>query len=240
MRTLDWDGSCDVRDLGGLPTPLSSTGATIRGRVARGPRRELLTAAGWIAATRWGLLSVVDLRSRDEVGPRGADPNAEPPEGVAISCAPTEDQAHPEFRVVCLPILDSPEYWRHNVRILPGLVRCALEAIAASDPGVLVQCAGGRDRTGMVSALLLAHAGVSADDIVADYSESVRAMAGTAAHGGPTHDRQASWSPEQVDAWLVDVEPFVRDFVAAPCSILDELELGNDTRWVLLWLLTER
>lgn len=62
---------------------------------------------------------------------------------------------HPEFRAVCLPILDSPEYWQHNVRILPDLVRKTLEAIAASVPGVFVHCAAGRDRTGMISALLL-------------------------------------------------------------------------------------
>ncbi|WP_285028534.1 tyrosine-protein phosphatase [Plantibacter sp. ME-Dv--P-122b] len=63
MRELDWDGLRNLRDLGGLPTPRSSTGLTARGRVARGPRRELLTAAGWDAATRWGLRSVVDLRT---------------------------------------------------------------------------------------------------------------------------------------------------------------------------------
>lgn len=238
MRNLDWDGSRNVRDLGGLPTPLSPTGATIAGRIARGPRRELLTAAGWIAATEWGLRSVVDLRSVDEVGPRDTDPNAAPPAGLEITLAPTEDQTHPEFRAICLPILDSPEYWQHNVRILPSLVRGALEAIAASEPGVLVHCAAGRDRTGMVSALLLAHAGVSPDHVVADYAEYVHAMAGTATHGGPAHDRQASWTPDQADAWLTEVEPHVRAFVANPDLVLDELEVHADTRVTLRSLLT--
>jgi protein-tyrosine phosphatase len=238
MRDLDWDGSRNVRDLGELPTPLSPTGATIAGRIARGPRRELLTAAGWIAATEWGLRSVVDLRSVDEVGPRDADPNAVPPAGLEITLAPTEDQTHSEFRAVCLPILDSPEYWQHNVRILPSLVRGALEAIAASEPGVLVHCAGGRDRTGMVSALLLAHAGVSPDHVVADYAESVHAMAGTASHGGLAHDRQASWTLDQADAWLAEVESHVRAFVADPDLVLDELEVHVDTRVTLRSLLT--
>lgn len=238
MRNLDWDGSCNVRDLGGLPTPLSPTGTTIVGRVARGPRRELLTAVGWIAATEWGLRSIVDLRAVDEVGPRDGDPTAAPPAGLAITLAPTEDQTHPEFRAVCLPILDSPEYWLHNVRILPSLVRGALEAIAASEPGVLVHCAGGRDRTGMVSALLLAYAGVSPNDVVADYAESVHAMAGIGSHGGSTHDRQASWTPGQADAWLTEVEPHVRAFVADPDLVLDELEVHAETRVILRSLLT--
>ena len=81
-------------------------------------------------------------------------------------------------------------------------VRRSLEAIAATKPGVLIHGAAGRDRTGMVSALLLANAGVSGDDIVADYAESVHAMAGAAPHGGPPHDRQASWTPEELTIWL--------------------------------------
>ena len=179
MRTLDWGGLRNVRDLGGLPTPLARTGQTLRGRVARGPRRELLTAEGWQAASDWGLRSVVDLRVADEVGRRSGDPDATPPSHLQVTLARTEDQDDPEFRAVCVPILDSPEYWQHNVRILPDLVRGALEAIAAAEPGVLIHCAGGRDRTGMVTALLLPNARVDVESIVDDYAQSVRAMAGT-------------------------------------------------------------
>ncbi|MFD1718540.1 tyrosine-protein phosphatase [Georgenia deserti] len=129
MRDLDWDGGRNLRDLGGLPTPLSPTGATVAGRVARGARRELITTKGWLAAAEWGIRSIVDLRSPAEVGPLDGDASDAPPD-VDVVLAPTEDQTHPEFRAACLPILDSPEYWQHNVRILPGHVRGALEAIA--------------------------------------------------------------------------------------------------------------
>jgi hypothetical protein len=207
------------------------------GRIARGPRRELLTAAGWNAATRWGLHSVVDLRSADETGARSSDPDAQPPFGLAITLAPTEDQTHAEFREVCLPILDSPEYWQHNVRILPSFVRGSLEAIASSEPGVLVHCAAGRDRTGMISALLLANAGVASDDIVVDYAESVRAMAGAAVHGGPANDRQASWTADEVTIWLGEVTPHVYAFVADPDAVLDALEVDAETRCRLRQLL---
>lgn len=236
MRDLDWDGLRNLRDLGGLPTTLSPTGTTRAGRIARGPRRELLTAAGWRAASTWGLRSVVDLRSADEVGQRETDPGAQPPAGLTVTLAPTEDQTHPEFRAVCLPILDSPEYWRHNVRILPWLVRDALDAIASSEPGVLVHCAAGRDRTGLVCALLLANAGVSADDIAADYAESVHAVAGTV-HGGPTHDRQASWTADEVTVWLAEVTPHVRAFVADTESMFDALDVGAAIRGRLRQLL---
>ena len=237
MRNLDWDGLRNVRDLGGLPTPWSSTGATRHGMVARGPRRELLTAEGWDAAMAWGLRSVVDLRSADETGARAADPDVRPPVDLTITLAPTEDQTRAEFREVCLPILDSPEYWQHNVRILPELVRGALEAIASSQPGVLVHCAAGRDRTGLVSALLLANAGVTEDAIVDDYADSVRAMAGTAPHGGPTHDRQASWTPEQVHAFLAEVTPHVHAFAADADGVFDTLWVDAETRTGLRRLL---
>lgn len=108
---------------------------------------------------------------------------------------------------------------------------------AFSDAGVLVHCAGGRDRTGMVSALLLANAGVSSDDIVADYAESVHAMAGAAPHGGPTHDRQASWTPSQVAIWLSDVTSHVRGFVADPDAVMDALDVDAKTRVALRELL---
>ena len=239
MRDLDWDGSRNIRDLGGLPTPLSPTGATIEGRVARGPRRELLTDAGWTAARSWGLRSVVDLRNEGEIGRRETDPVVESLDSLWIVHAPTEDQSHPEFQAVCMPILDSPEYWQHNLRILPGQVRGALVAIASAKPGILMHCSAGRDRTGMMSALLLANAGVSADEVLSDYSTSVRAMAGTALHGAPTNDRQASWTPTQVDAWLAEVEPYVREFVADIDDTLDRLAVDVPTRRVLRGLLAE-
>lgn len=239
MRNLDWDGVRNIRDLGGLATPLSSSGTTRRGRIVRGPRRELLTDAGWTAAASWGLRSIVDLRNADEIGSRDGDPETNAPDAFVVTLAPTEDQRHPEFRAVCLPILDSPEYWQHNVRILPDLVRTALEAIAASKPGILVHCAAGRDRSGMISALLLANARVAADEIFEDYAESVRAMAGTTAHGGPTHDRQSAWSPEQVDGFLREVSHHVREFVTEADAVMDALRVSAATRRVLRELLTD-
>ncbi|GAA4668257.1 hypothetical protein [Frondihabitans cladoniiphilus] len=47
MGTLSWDGYRNNRDLGDLPTPLAPSGATVLGRVARGPRREFVKTQGW-------------------------------------------------------------------------------------------------------------------------------------------------------------------------------------------------
>lgn len=238
MRDLEWDGYFNARDLGGLPTSLSDTGATQFGRVARGPRRELLTETGWQDAQRWGLGAIVDLRCAYEVGARDGDPDvaAETSSRVTVVNAPTEDQDDEEFRAVCFPILDSPLYWRHNWRILPELVLDALTAIAAAPRGVLVHCSAGRDRTGMISALLLSNAGVSPDDVAADYAESVRAMAGAQTHA-PTLDRQAGWSADEVTNWIAQTGPIVADIAAdadgAFAAIGASAELRNRLRALL-------
>jgi len=239
MRDLDWDGCPNLRDLGGLPTPRSATGLTRTGRLARGPRREQLTGPGWSAARSWGLTTVVDLRCASEVGPRPGDPDVDPAatDGIDVVHAPTEDHDDAAFRRVCFPVLDSPEYWPHNWRILPRLVRTALETVADAAPGVLVHCSAGRDRTGMISALLLGNAGVAPDDVAADYAASVRAMAGRPSHA-PTVDRQQGWTKAEVDAWLATTTPLVRDVAARTDVAFDAVGLGEHHRDRLRDLLT--
>ncbi|MBB2923268.1 tyrosine-protein phosphatase [Cellulomonas cellasea] len=229
MRALSWDGYRNVRDLGGLPSALSPTGTTLHGRVVRGPRREWLTATGRADALRWGVRTVVDLRNADEHGPRPGDPEvaALAWDGVTVVHAPTEDPGHEEFDAVCGPILDSPEYWRHNVRLLPGHVHRALAAVADAEPGVLVHCSAGRDRTGMVVALVLAHAGVPPEHVAADWAESVRAMAGG---GHRPEDRQSTWDAEQVERFLAGSVPVVADVAGDVESVLDDVGLDDARR----------
>lgn len=226
MTKLAWDGYFNARDLGGMPTALSPHGSTVSGRIARGPRRECLTGEGWAAARAWGLASIVDLRCPYEVGAREGDPEVVPRAlgGLSIVNAPTEDQTDPAFQEACFPILDSPEYWGHNWRLQPHLVRATLEAIASAEPGVLVHCSAGRDRTGMICALLLGNAGVAPDAVAGDYVASVRAMAG-ATHHSPTVDQQARWSQKEAEAWLGDKVAIVRDVAVHSTDIMDMLKV---------------
>jgi len=241
MTGLVWDGYVNARDLGGFPTALSSTGVTVSGRIARGPRRERLTAAGWDDARAWGLASVVDLRCTYEVGQGAGDPviSDEVLSGFAIVNAPTEDQDDPEFMEICVPILDSPEYWAHNWRLQPELVRGALEAIASAQPGTLVHCSAGRDRTGMISALLLGNAGVDPNAVAADYAASVHAMA-TVAQLAPGVDPQTTRSRKEVDEWMLDKLPIVRDTATRAAAIFDLLGVSGTTRTRLRAILIEQ
>lgn len=232
MRDVAWDTYPNARDLGGLPTLHSPTGLTQFGRIVRGPRRELLTAEGWNKARAWGLSSVVDIRNADEVGRRDTDPAVDDAAwaGVTVRNHPTEDHDNPDFVAYCMPVLDSPAYWEHNVRILPGLVASALRAVLDAGPGVLVHCAAGRDRTGLIAMLLLANAGVPPEAVSADYAMSVRAMAGTAHHGGVAHDRQSTWTTAQTDAFLSQAAPIVERNARGIAATMADLGITADER----------
>lgn len=239
MRDVAWDTYPNARDLGGLPTLQSPTGLTQFGRIVRGPRRELLTSTGLMRAREWGLRGVVDIRNADEVGRRPSDPEIDEAAwaDVTVLNRPTEDQTHPEFVAHCMPVLDSPAYWEHNIRILPGLIASALRAVLEAGPGVLVHCSAGRDRTGLITALLLANAGVPAEAVSADYAMSVRAMAGRSRHGGPTHDRQSLWTPAQTDAFLAEVAPIVERNVRTIGATMTDLGIAPNERQALRDLL---
>jgi protein-tyrosine phosphatase len=53
----------------------------------------------------------------------------------------------------------------------------AVAAIADADGPVVVHCMGGKDRTGLVVALLLRLAGVAREDVAADYARSAENLA---------------------------------------------------------------
>ncbi|MVA74747.1 protein-tyrosine-phosphatase [Auraticoccus sp. F435] len=219
QREQEWDGYPNVRDLGGLPTPHARNGWTTFGRVFRGPRPELLTQEGWAALQRAGVRTLVDLRNADERGRRSDDPVLEgPPSSLTVLHRPLEDHDHEEFMRSCGAILDSPEYYPHNLRLLPQLVSDALRAVAAAGPGgVLVHCAAGRDRTGLLTSLLLVVAGVASGTVADDYELGVRAVEAEAVAG---RSREAPRG--------AGLEEWVRTSRSWLLRFLEELEPGRD------------
>jgi protein-tyrosine phosphatase len=67
----------------------------------------------------------------------------------------------------------TPLYYRDALQRWPERHAAAISAIAQAQPGgVLFHCIRGVDRTGIIALLLLALAGVTPDDILADYELS--------------------------------------------------------------------
>ena len=156
-RVLVWDGCVNVRDLGGLP--LDGGGETRFGVVVRADSIAGLTGTGWEALSDYGVTAAIDLRGDHELD--GAEPRVPV---TRIPIAPLSGPAWewPSMREAYLAMLDE---WR------PQFAN-AVDAIAASEPPVVIHCQGGRDRTGLVVALVLDAVGVGRRTIAADHARS--------------------------------------------------------------------
>ena len=216
-----WDGARNLADLGGLA--LVAGGETRHGRVYRSAAPEWMTGRGWDDARSAGVSTVVDLRNEMEHGRTDAHPvlAAGATAGITFVHAPTEDPSDADFLQQCGPWLDRPRSWAVNLRMFPQKVARVLEAVARADSPVLIHCAGGRDRTGMVGSLLLLLAGATPGSIVANYESGFRGAAEHRGHGWSLDQAAGSWVPsvdeqwteDELDAALDDRRPALLDWV---------------------------
>lgn len=175
-RAITWAGFFNARDLGGLPT--MDGGRTTRSRIYRSATLDLVTPAGWDAAHAAGVRTVVSLLNDDEV------PADEPSSAYASACmtqvrVPLDAVEDTELWVhIRAEGLDgTPLYFPPFLERHPERAAEAVRAVAHAAPGgVLLHCGAGRDRTGLVSALLLTLAGATREAIVADYLDSAAAL----------------------------------------------------------------
>jgi protein-tyrosine phosphatase len=164
-RLLPLVGAYNFRDLGHYPT--LDGRITVWGRLFRSDTLHELTAADLEVLRQIGLAGVIDLRTTAEVDRAGRGLLAEEPirylhasvlqeEGGETVAAPTGDDPTERY----LWYLDAGG---------PALV-AALEMVADPDSYPLVfHCAAGKDRTGVLAALVLDILGVHPDVIVEDY-----------------------------------------------------------------------
>jgi protein tyrosine/serine phosphatase len=193
MPWIELDGAVNVRDLGGLPT--RSDGRTVSGRLLRGDNLQELSAADVARLVDdIGLTTVVDLRSTAELRTEGPAPlqAVHSVRHVHLPVLPEQGSATDMIADALLIREDADrsrypaDRWTgHYLGYLedrPDQVAAAVRAIATSDGPVLVHCAAGKDRTGVVVALALSAVGVRPEAIVADY-------AATGERTGPLLDR---------------------------------------------------
>src|SRR3954451_3427466 len=168
-RHLSWDGCVNVRDLGGLP---AAGGRTVRrGAIVRADALDRLSADGWAALEAHGVRTVIDLRDDDELGADAA-PRPGALTTLHLSLDGVEDtefwkdwHGRPEF--------GTPHYYGPWLEHFPERAARVLAAIARAEPGgVAYHCGIGRDRTGLITMLLLAALGVPHDLIAEDYALS--------------------------------------------------------------------
>ena len=224
-RALLWDGCVNVRDLGGHPT--EDGGMTRFGVVVRSDNIRLLSEQGWQQLVDYGVTRIVDLRFSGELAedaPREVDIDA-------VHVPLLEDQTRVDEIDDLVRHIKEPAAWRCAVylefldRFAANFAQAVTHVAEVSDGTVLVHCAGGVDRTGLVAALLLRIAGVGVAPIANDYAAS-----------------EANWAPftdEWLDEAVTDQEREKRRLLSimpadAMREVLEELERRHGGAWSYL------
>ncbi len=166
LRRLPLQGTHNTRDLGGYPCPL---GVTHFGVFLRSDSPHELTPQDVNDLYAYGIRNSVDLRSEEE---RLKEPSV------------FESNSHFQASWVSLSdVLETADYEGDTPGSMSGLYISLLDHCGAqiadiirifskAEGGTFFHCAVGKDRTGVVSMLLLALVGVCEKDIVADYAVS--------------------------------------------------------------------
>lgn len=149
--------------------PLRGGGVTRSDAIWRSAHPDHLDAAGWAELRARGITTVIDLRNREE---RGAARSTV--DGIRVLPLPLEKVDDAEYTTTWNNAWATPDFYAWGRAHWPELWSAVLVAVADAPGGVLIHCAGGRDRTGMVAALLLETVGVERQAVLDDYVRGIR------------------------------------------------------------------
>ena len=189
-RRLNWDGLINARELGGYVT---RDGRVTRWRsLVRTDNLAFLSDEGRAALRAYGVKTIVDLRYPQEASAH-PNPFAGEPHHYHL---PLLDEARREDEDKAFAV--SRLNWHTLVfDERAENVAAVMHAIArAPEGGVLFHCHAGKDRTGIVAALLLDLAGVPHDVITEDYALSNDYLK-------PRHEEWLSQVPEDKHEWAL-------------------------------------
>jgi protein-tyrosine phosphatase len=164
-RHITFEACFNFRDIGGYET---AAGQRVKwGTVFRADSLARLTSSDIDAAMDLGLRTVIDLRSTDELNRNGVFARAT---DVAFHHLPVFEEYTPATSDDSEP----PPGVEYAAMATSGAnaVANAVSVIAEGDHAVVFHCAAGKDRTGIVAALVLSSLGVPDESIVRDYSLS--------------------------------------------------------------------
>jgi protein-tyrosine phosphatase len=141
-----------------------------------------LTPAGRQAMIDYGVTTVIDLRAASEL--KGA-PGPPFSDFQSTSPVPARTEVDGNLPVyINLPFVDDetaatlndapsmPERYKTMIDLRQAAIGAIFTAIAEAGGPVLFHCFAGKDRTGLVAAMLLSLAGVEPEAIGADYAET--------------------------------------------------------------------
>ncbi|SMH56388.1 tyrosine-protein phosphatase [Mesorhizobium australicum] len=162
-RHLAIAGTFNVRDLGGYPVP---GGATHWRRILRADGLHRLDGNSIAELKGLGVATVIDLRRDEELETHPNPLRLEP--GIDYRQISLFEELAPSAMTAADVLYD---LYLQALSSRRDRIVEVLSAIADAPEGiVLFHCTAGKDRTGLIAALLLGLAGVEHDVIVADYA----------------------------------------------------------------------
>ena len=166
-------GAFNFRDLGGLPT--AEGRLTRAGRLFRSDTLQALTEADVTYLIQaLGVMLVMDLRDADEAVEQGRGLLDRSPlcyVNLPLEAAPAANAAPGRVGGATL------DFYLGHLDSTSSVLPLALQILAVSlTRPTVVHCAAGKDRTGLVVALVLGIAGVRDEAIVADYMATAQNM----------------------------------------------------------------
>lgn len=172
---LPFDQVFNFRDLGGHAT---DTGRTVRtGRVFRADGLHRLQPTDRVVLDELALRTVIDLRTPGEIEEWGHAP-AEVTDAVVHHLPmlrTTWDREAVDHATDAVEFLS--DRYRDMLDEGPEAIATSLRLMADEDQhGVVFHCAAGKDRTGVLAAIVLALCGVDDDVIAADYAATAPAV----------------------------------------------------------------
>jgi protein-tyrosine phosphatase len=206
-KHFDWEGCFNARDLGGLPT--RDGRVTSHGVFLRGDTLCDLTEDGRRSLREDGVRTIVDLRGLDELE-REPNPFAAI-DGIRYEHRPLND---PGVTSRISVIEDSTERYRVMLDGNGQRIAAIMNVIATSPRAVLFHCFAGRDRTGIIAAVLLRLAGVADEAIVEDYAISDERLV----------TRYDQWRAKQNEVQRARMEQSIAEADATIRGTLDHLD----------------
>jgi protein-tyrosine phosphatase len=214
-RHIPLSGTYNIRDLGGYKT---HTGARVPWQTFfRGDNPNLLSVEGMNYLYGQGLRLVIDLRTKNEIK-EASNPFENFP-GVEYINLPIFDDLAPVIMLQKQVSDENPllHFYLEAIHGQGNAIKEVLKRISTiQDGAVMFNCTAGKDRTGIIAALLLGLVGVSEEEIVKDYALTAslipgladRLLAESKARGINTerHSRMLESPGEVMKALLSEIE----------------------------------
>ena len=176
-----FDGLDNFRDFGGMASTLG--GHVRTGRLFRSAHLGAATEADIAALERLGVRTVVDLRRPTERRHQPSRWTAFPGRLIGSDAGDRAEGPHVEFlRQGDLSDAGVEAYLVGYYRLAPfeprhlALFTQAFAALDEEDGALLVHCTAGKDRTGLLAALIQRALGAGPDAVMADFLETNRVM----------------------------------------------------------------